>query len=80
MIFLLLQVLLEKKITGKLFGDKGYLSQQLFEEMLNRGVQLITKLRSNMKNRLMRQFCEKPPIDLACKTFHLVFYSALALN
>lgn len=41
------------KISGKLFGDKGYISQKLFEEMFNKGVQLITKLKSNMKNRLM---------------------------
>lgn len=40
-------------IFGKLFGDKGYLSQPLFERLWAQGVQLITKLRSNMKNRLM---------------------------
>ena len=46
--------LVKGKITGKLFGDKGYLSQKLFEDLLDQGVQLITKLRNNMKNRLMK--------------------------
>jgi hypothetical protein len=44
---------LAKRLFGKLFGDKGYLSQALFEQLWDNGVQLITKLRSNMKNRLM---------------------------
>jgi hypothetical protein len=44
---------LAKRLYGKLFGDKGYLSQPLFEQLLQHGVQLITKLKTNMKNRLM---------------------------
>lgn len=45
---------LVKQLFGKLFADKGYLSQALFEQLLETfGVQLITKLKSNMKNRLM---------------------------
>ena len=45
---------LVKKLFGKLFGDKGYLSQPLFDELYQTfGIQLITKLKSNMKNRLM---------------------------
>lgn len=45
---------LVKRLFGKLFGDKGYLSLPLFELLLQTfNVQLITKLRSNMKNRLM---------------------------
>jgi hypothetical protein len=45
---------LVKKLFGKLFGDKGYISQPLAQSlraMFN--IQLITKLRGNMKNRLM---------------------------
>lgn len=45
---------LAKVLFGKLYGDKGYISQplaQLLREMFD--VQLITKLRSNMKNQLM---------------------------
>lgn len=44
---------LTKNVFGKLFGDKGYISQRLFEELYIKGIQLITKLKSNMKNKLM---------------------------
>ncbi len=44
---------LTKDIFGKLFGDKGYISQELFDQLLSRGVQLITKIKSNMRNRLI---------------------------
>lgn len=40
-------------IFGKLFGDKGYISQSLFEQLFIDGVHLITKIRKNMKNSLM---------------------------
>jgi hypothetical protein len=42
-----------KNVWGKLFGDKGYLSQKLFETLFVDGIHLITKIRSNMKNSLM---------------------------
>ena len=42
-----------KKLFGKLFGDRGYISQKPFEERNSRGLQLITKLKKNMKNKLM---------------------------
>lgn len=45
---------LVKDLFGKIFADKGYLSQPLFRQLLETfGVQLITKLKSNMKNRLL---------------------------
>jgi transposase len=45
---------LVEDLFGKLFGDKGYISQPLFELLLETfGIRLVTKLRSNMKNRLM---------------------------
>jgi hypothetical protein len=44
---------LAKDLWGKCFGDKGYLSSQLFEELWEKGVQLITKLRKGMHNKLM---------------------------
>jgi Transposase DDE domain len=44
---------LVRRLFGKLFGDKGYLSQALFEQLWEQGVQLVTKLKTNMKNRLM---------------------------
>ncbi len=45
--------LLSKDLFGKLFGDKGYLSQKLFRKMLKKGLQIVTQIRSNMKNKLM---------------------------
>lgn len=42
-----------QNLIGKLIGDKGYISQSLFETLMKRGLQLITKLRSNMKNRFI---------------------------
>ncbi|AMX58252.1 hypothetical protein LBK6_07840 [Leptospira borgpetersenii serovar Hardjo] len=44
---------LSKNIYGKLFGDRGYISQSLFESLYEKGIQLITKLKKNMKNKLM---------------------------
>jgi hypothetical protein len=44
---------LAKGLFGKLFGDKGYLSQALFEQLWQQGLQLITAVKANMKNRLM---------------------------
>ncbi len=42
-----------KKIYGKLFADKGYVSKELFENLFFDGIQLITGIRNNMKNQLM---------------------------
>ena len=43
-----------KRLFGKLIADRGYISQALFEQLLETfNLQLITKLRKNMKNRLM---------------------------
>lgn len=44
---------LVKRLFGKLFGDMAYLSQPLFEQLMEQGIQLITKIKSNMKNKLM---------------------------
>ena len=40
-------------LFGKLFDDKGYLSHALFETLFERGLELITSLRKNMKGQLM---------------------------
>lgn len=37
-----------EQIVGKLVGDKGYISQKLFEKLFIDGIQLITKLKNNM--------------------------------
>ena len=43
-----------KRLFGKLIADRGYISQTLFEQLLETfDLQLITKLRKNMKNCLM---------------------------
>ena len=42
-----------KKLWGKLVGDRGYLSQVLFEQLFAQGPQLITPIRKNMQNRLV---------------------------
>ena len=42
-----------KKLFGKLFGDKGYISKSLFENLFANGVHLVTKLRKNMKTKLL---------------------------
>jgi len=44
---------LVKGLTGKLFGDRGYISQKLFETLLEQNLQLITKLRKTMRNKLL---------------------------
>jgi hypothetical protein len=47
---------LVKGLFGKLFGDKGYISQPLFETLFDEQVQLVTKLKTKMKNRLTSMF------------------------
>ncbi|MDG2991115.1 IS982 family transposase [Candidatus Synechococcus calcipolaris G9] len=43
-----------KHLFGKVFADKGYVSQKLAKQLMEAtGIQLITKLRRNMKNRLL---------------------------
>ena len=39
-----------KDLSGKLFGDKGYIGQKLAQELLHRGLILMTRVRSNMKS------------------------------
>ena len=40
-------------LQGKIFADKGYLSQSLLERLWQRGLHLVTGIRRNMKNYLM---------------------------
>ncbi|MDP5015824.1 MAG: IS982 family transposase [Dolichospermum sp.] len=44
---------LTKKIFGKLFGDKGYISQKLWQELWSNGLKLITPFKKNMRNKLL---------------------------
>jgi hypothetical protein len=41
-------------LFGKLFGDRGYISQKLFEQLYQQGLQLITKRKKKMKNCLVK--------------------------
>lgn len=40
-------------LTGLLFGDKGYISQRLFERLYGQNLKLVTRIKRNMKNKLV---------------------------
>ncbi len=40
-------------LSGKLFGDKGYIKKDLAQELQDLGITLITPLKKNMKTRFM---------------------------
>lgn len=42
-----------KNIKEKPCADKGYIGQALFENLFLNGIQLLTKVKNNMKNSLM---------------------------
>ena len=42
-----------KNVKGNLCGDKGYIGQALFENLFMNGIQLITKVKNNMRSSLM---------------------------
>lgn len=44
------------KVFGKLVGDKGYISSDLFETLFVDNIHLITKIKKNMKNSLMHLY------------------------
>ena len=44
---------LSDNVFGKLYADKGYISQHLFDRLYNDGINIVTGLKSNMKNKLM---------------------------
>lgn len=41
-------------IIGKLFGDRGYIAQELFEKLYQQGLKLITRHKKNMKQKLVK--------------------------
>jgi hypothetical protein len=41
-------------IIAKLFGDRGYISQELFEQLYEQGLQLITRHKKNIKQKLVK--------------------------
>lgn len=40
-------------LQGKIFGDKGYISKDLFKNLYSRGLRLFTGIRKDMKNHLL---------------------------
>jgi hypothetical protein len=44
---------LTKGLWGKLYGDKGYISEPLRVKLQEKGIELVTKIKSNMKNKLL---------------------------
>ena len=45
---------LAQDLFGKLFGDRGYISQPLFEKLFEQGLQLITNHKKHMKQKLVK--------------------------
>ena len=45
--------IIEKNLFGKLYADKGYISQELIEKLWFHDIHIVTSLRSNMKNKLI---------------------------
>ena len=50
---------LTKNIYGKLVADKGYISQNLMEELLENDIVLITKQKKNAKNKKLMKFYDR---------------------
>ena len=42
-----------KKLFGKLYADKGYISKELTSLLFEQGLHLVTGMKNNMKNSLM---------------------------
>ena len=38
---------------GKVFGDRGYISKELFDDLSDKGIHIITRIKKTMKNILM---------------------------
>lgn len=44
---------LTKYLSGKLFGDKGYISASLFKQLYNQGIKIFTRVKKKMSNTLL---------------------------
>ncbi|MDC9591248.1 transposase, partial [Xenorhabdus sp. XENO-10] len=47
---------LTKELTGSLYGDKGYLSQELADDLAKTGITFITQKRRNMKAHMQAEW------------------------
>ena len=45
-----------QRLFGKIFADRGYISQELFENLFVDDIHLVTKIKKNMKNSLMNLY------------------------
>ena len=45
-----------KVLYGKVFADRGYIKQELFESLFDQGIHLVHGLKARMKNKLMPMF------------------------
>lgn len=50
---------LVKRLTGLLFGDKGYIKSELFNSLYDKGLKLVTGIKKGMKNLPMLPFEKK---------------------
>ncbi len=46
---------LTQHLTGKLFGDKGYISSKISEKLKKQGLKLVTNVRKNMKKVVLEE-------------------------
>lgn len=44
---------LTQRLLGKLFGDRGHISGTLFKTLFQRGLQMVTRIKKHMVNKLM---------------------------
>ena len=49
------EMAIKKDLKGKAYADKGYISKDLFSKLYSRGLLLITGIKRNMKNYLMKE-------------------------
>lgn len=42
-----------KVLFGKIFGDRGYISQELFQELLDQDIFMVTRVKKNIQNKLI---------------------------
>ena len=67
-------------VKGKLCGDKGYIGKQLLEFLFMNGIQLVTKVKNNMKNPLMSvadkiMLCKRTLVDDELKNIAQIEHS-----
>ncbi len=47
-----------KNLFGKVFGDRWYISQELFQQLLEQGIFMVTRVKKNMIIKLMSMLNE----------------------